>query len=107
MLGGINNGAFISSFAGFFVVLVLILLLKWTFSRGKSLIERPKKVGSEQEYGLLVPVSKPASHIEGEMLRLKLLENGIKASLSDTLDGARIFVFPKDQKRAEEILTSD
>ena len=38
---------------------------------------------------------------------IKLLENGIKASLSDTLDGARLFVFPKDQKRAEEILTSD
>ncbi|CAB4690598.1 MAG: hypothetical protein F2664_05220 [Actinobacteria bacterium] len=106
MLGGINNGAFFSSFAGFFVVLLLILLLRWTFSRGKSLIERPKRVGNEKEYGLLVPVSKPASHIEGEMLRLKLLEHGIKASVSQTLDGARIFVFPKDQKRAEEILAS-
>lgn len=107
MLGGINNGAFFASFAGFFVVLILILLLKWTFSRGKSLVENPKRVGSEHEYGLLVPISQPASHIEGEMLRLKLLEHGIKASVSQTLDGARLFVFPKDKERAAKILSSD
>ena len=66
MLGGISNGAFFGSFAGFFVVLIIILLLKWTFSRGKSLVENPKRVGSEHDYGLLVPISQPASHIEGE-----------------------------------------
>ena len=89
------------------MVLLLILLLKWTFSRGKSLVENPKRIGSELEYGLLVPISQSASHIEGEMLRLKLLDHGIKASVSQTLDGARLFVFPKDKERAAKILASD
>ena len=53
MLGGINNTLFFTSFAGFAVMGLFIILLKWAFSRGSSLVEKPKKIGDEDEYGLL------------------------------------------------------
>ena len=72
MLGGINNGLFLSSFGGFFAVGILALILRWAFARGKSLIEQTPKVGREDEYGALVVIASPNNHIEGELLRLKL-----------------------------------
>lgn len=106
MLGGIDNALFISSFAGFAVMGVLILLLRWAFSRGSSLVEKPKIIGDEQEYGLLKPVAAPSNFIEGEMLRQKLAEHGIKATLTQTKSGPRLFVFPEEAKTAEAVLRS-
>lgn len=106
MLGGINNQLFFQSLAGFFVMFVLILLLKWAFARGKSVVEKPTRIGDEGEYGLLRVVAKPGSHIEGEMLRQKLVSNGIKATLTQTKCGPRIMVFPEEVKAAEAILRS-
>lgn len=107
MLGGIDNSLFFSSFAGFAVLGVLIILLRWAFSRGSSVIERPKSVGQESEYGLLQVVAAPSNHIEGEMLRCKLSEHGIKATLTQTKSGPRVFVFPEELKAAEAILRSN
>jgi flagellar biogenesis protein FliO len=41
MLGGINNQMFFQAFGGFFALLILIPLLRWTFTRGKSHVARP------------------------------------------------------------------
>ena len=100
MLGGTNNYLFIMSLAGFPVVLFLIFMLKWTMARGKSLVERVPVVGGEGEYGMLVSVAQPGNHIEGEMLRQKLIAVGIKATLTQTKDGPRLFVFPKEESAA-------
>ena len=106
MLGGINNALFLISFAGFFVLGILIILLRWTFSRGKSVVERPSRVGNDDEYGLLEVVAAPSNHIEGEMLKRKLLEHGIKATLAQTKQGPRIMVFPNEVRAAQAILRS-
>jgi len=106
MLGGINNALFFSSFGGFFAVGLLALILKWAFARGKSVIERTPKIGSENEYGALVVVASPENHIEGEILRLKLVDAKIKATLTQTKDGPRVFVFASDEKIARAILKS-
>ena len=106
MLGGINNGLFFKSLAGFAVVAVFILILRWAFSSGSSLIERPSKRGRADDYGLFLPVASPTNHIEGEMLRQKLLAAGIKANLTQTLDGPRIMVFKKDLGIARTVLDS-
>ena len=106
MLGGINNALFITSFAGFFVLGILIILLRWAFSRGKSVVERPSRVGNDDEYGLLEVVAAPGNHIEGEMLKRKLSEHGIKATLTQTKQGPRIMVFPNEVKAAQAILRS-
>jgi hypothetical protein len=106
MLGGINNALFLSSFGGFFAVGILALILKWAFARGKSVVERTPRIGGEDEYGALVFVASPNKHIEGEILRLKLVDAKIKATLTQTKDGPRVFVFANDEKIARAILKS-
>ena len=104
MLGGINNSLYLISLSGFLVVAVMILILKWAFSQNKSVIEREKRIGNEDEYGLLRVAHSPKNHIEGEMLRQKLLSVGIKATLSQTKNGPKILVFEKDLKIAKATL---
>ena len=106
MLGGINNTLFFTSFAGFAVMGLFIILLKWAFSRGSSLVEKPKKIGDEDQYGLLKVVASPGNFVEGEMLRLKLDEHGIKATLTQTKSGPKILVFEKEISVAQAILRS-
>ena len=106
MLGGINNSLFLVSLSGFLVIAVMIVVLKWAFSNNKSVIEREKRVGNEDEYGLLRVAHSPKNHIEGEMLRQKLLSVGIKATLSQTKNGPKILVFEKDLKIAKATLNS-
>ena len=104
MLGGINNLMFLQAFGGFFALLILIPLLRWTFSRGRSHVARPAKSGNSDEYGLLVPVSKPANFIEGEMARKKLIDANIKANLVQAKDGIALLVFPEELSAARAIL---
>jgi hypothetical protein len=106
MLGGINNALFLTSFAGFVVLGFLIILLRWAFSRGVSVVQRPQKIGDENEYGILEVVAAPSNFIEGELLKQKLLEHGIKATLTQTKQGPRILVFPNEVKAAAAVLRS-
>jgi hypothetical protein len=105
-LGGINNGLYLISLSGFAVVAVLALILRWAFSHNNSLIEKDKVIGSEDQYGLLKVAHSPKNHIEGEMMRQKLIAVGIKATLSQTKDGPRILVFEKDLKIAKATINS-
>jgi hypothetical protein len=106
VLGGIDNTLFLTSFAGFAVMGLFIILLKWAFSHGSSLVERPKKIGDEDEYGLLKVVASPSNFVEGEILRLKLDEHGIKATLTQTKSGPKILVFEEEVSVAQAILRS-
>jgi len=106
LLGGINNGLYLISLSGFAVVAVLALILRWAFSHNNSLIEKDKVIGSEDQYGLLKVANSPKNHIEGEMMRQKLIAVGIKATLSQTKDGPRILVFEKDLKIAKATINS-
>jgi hypothetical protein len=106
LLGGVNNNLYLISLSGFFVVGLLALILRWAYSSSNSLVERDKKIGSENEYGLLKVAASPKNHIEGEMLRQKLLSVGIKATLSQTNTGPKILVFEKDLKIARATLNS-
>jgi hypothetical protein len=56
------------------------------------------------EYGLLVPVASPGSYIEGEVMRRTLEDAGIRATLTQTLDGPRVMVWPQDVDRSKDIL---
>lgn len=107
MLGGINNQLFLQAFGGFFALLILIPLLRWTFTRGKSHVARPAQSGKSDEYGLLVPVSKPSNFIEGEMARRKLVEANIRANLVQAKDGIALLVFPEELSAAKAILKDD
>jgi len=106
MLGGVDNALFLKSLAGFAVMGLFILLLRWAFARGKSAVERPSQMGQDDEYGLLRVVASPDNHIEGELIRRRLEENGIKATLTQTKRGPRILVFPEEVRAAEAVLRS-
>ena len=106
MLGGVDNKLFLMSLAGFPVVGFLILMRKWTSARGKSVVQRTPQAGLDSEYGTLVAVAKPTNHIEGEVLRQKLLAVGIRATLTQTKEGPRIFVFPQEESAALAHLNS-
>jgi len=83
---------------------VLILLLRWTFSRGHSLVESPPRAGREDEYGLLVSVAEPKTFVEAEMIAARLRDAGLRATLAPTLDGPRVLVFESERERALKLL---
>jgi hypothetical protein len=88
------------------VVGVLALMLRWTFSHGSSLVERSSRPGHDDEYGALVPVASPGSVVEAELLRLRLVDAGIRATLARTVDGPRVMVFPEEARTARAVLRS-
>ncbi len=86
------------------VVGVLMLLLRWAFSSGHSLVERRPEVGSPEQYGLLVPVAEPPTFVEAELVRRRLSDAGLRATLAPTTEGPRVLVFPEDVKAAHLVL---
>ena len=90
----------------FAVVGLLVLLLRWAFSRGQSLVERPVRPAEPDRYGLLTPVAAPRSVADGEALRRLRAAAGVRASLVVTSDGPRLMVWPDDVDRARRLLAS-
>lgn len=88
----------------FAVLGVLLLLLRWAFGRGGSLVARTPRRGATGEYGLLVAIAAPGSYVEGEVLRRTLEAAGIRATLVTTTEGPRLMVFPADEAAARRIL---
>lgn len=86
------------------VIGLFILILRWAFGRGTSLVERPPTTGEPDEYGLLNVVAVPGNFIEGELIRQRLAESGVKATLAMTNDGPRVMVWPDDETRARRVL---
>jgi len=84
---------------------VLTLLLRWAFSGGRSLVERRSPSAAPTEYGLLVRVAAPPTFIEAELLRRRLEDAGLRATLAPTTEGPAVMVFPKDVSKARGLLT--
>ncbi|HEY5184910.1 MAG TPA: hypothetical protein VIM19_08440 [Actinomycetes bacterium] len=83
---------------------LLMLLLRWAFGHGGSLVERPVRPGDPSDYGLLVPVAAPVDYPEGERQRRTLERAGLRATLATTRSGHRVLVFAGDEERARELL---
>ena len=86
------------------VVGVLALLLRWAFSSGHSLVERRPEAGSPEQYGLLVPIAEPPTFVEAELVRRRLSDAGLRATLAPTTEGPRVLVFPEDVEAARLVL---
>ena len=85
---------------------VFVVILRWAFSRGGSLIAAAPRPGTSEEYGLLVPIAAPATYVEGEVLRRRLEDSGVRANLATTLEGPMVMVWPSDEQRARDVLAS-
>ena len=83
---------------------ILVLLLRWTFRSGVSVVAKRPKPGTDDEYGLLVTVASPGTYVEGEILRRTLEDAKIRATLTHTLSGPRVMVFPDDEAQARAVL---
>ena len=88
------------------LVALLTLLLRWTFGRGRSLVQRRPMAGGADEYGLLVPVAEPATFVEAELIRRRLVDVGIRATLAPTTEGPRVMVFGADAPAARAHLAA-
>lgn len=86
------------------VVGLLVLLLRWTFRRGRSLVAAAPRTGGERDYGLLEPVASPATFVEAEMMRALLADHGVRATLAPTTDGPRVLVFAEEARAARAVL---
>ncbi len=83
---------------------ILVIILRWAFSRGDSLVAKRARAGHEDDYGLLVPVASPGTYIEGEIQRRTLEDAKIRAVLTETLSGPRVMVWPEDADLARRVL---
>jgi hypothetical protein len=88
----------------FAVVGIFVLILRWAFRSGGSVVARTPRSGRVDEYGLLVSVAAPPNYIEAEMVRRALEDAGIRATLAQTLAGPRLMVFPEDVERARRVV---
>jgi hypothetical protein len=95
---------FISPLLALVAIGVLILLLRWAFSPGHSLVERRPRQGTEHEYGLLVTIASPTTFVEAEVIRRTLESAGLRATLAPTVQGPRVMVFPEDAAAARAVL---
>ncbi|GAA2265522.1 MULTISPECIES: hypothetical protein [Kitasatospora] len=91
----------------FAVLGVLVLLLRWTYGSGKSLVARPPRSGKPEEYGLLVPVASPGDQAEARQLAALLRSAGIRYTLARTSEGLRLMVWPADVPAARKALHLD
>ena len=82
----------------------LILVLRWAFGSRTSVVAAAPRAGTADEYGLLVAVASPHTYVEGEIMRRRLLDAGVRANLAQTLDGPRVMVWPADEAQARSIL---
>jgi hypothetical protein len=85
---------------------LLIILLRWAFGGGSSVVERPSQPGTPQEYGLLNSVAAPATYVEAEIVRQQLAAGQVRATVAMTNDGPRVMVWPDDEARARQVLTN-
>lgn len=84
---------------------ILVVILRWAFgSRKTSVVAAAARPGTEVDYGMLVPVASPSNFVDGEILRRRLEDAGIRANLATTLDGPRVLVWPTDEQRAREVI---
>jgi hypothetical protein len=86
------------------VVALLMVLLRWAFGRGHSLVQRASRRGTSEQYGLLVRIASPKTVVEAEQLRLRLEAAGLRATLAPTVEGPAIMVFPEDVETARALL---
>lgn len=104
-LGG-QYAVFVTPVAGLLLLAVLIMLLRWTFARGCSLVSRRTQPGDCTDYGLLTPVAFPRSQTEADRLVTLLAANNITSTTASTTDGITVMVWPHDVIRALGIISN-
>jgi hypothetical protein len=84
---------------------VLILVMRWVFSRPRRITSRPVDASDSAELGLLTVVARALPRAEADRLSDRLRDAGIRASSSRRRDGRiDLLVFADDLARARVVL---
>lgn len=86
------------------VIAALGVLMRWTFGTHRE--HRAPERDPNGDYGLLTEVAVVPSPDAASVLRRRLAADGIRATLTPTVDGQgrRIMVFPDDERTARLVL---
>lgn len=95
---------FVTPIAGMLLLGVLIVLLRWAFSRGSSVVARRPRQGSPTDYGLLTPIAFPGTEAAAATLVARLAEHNIRSTFAPTEDGIALMVWPQDATSAITVL---
>lgn len=87
------------------IMAVMVLLLRWAFGRGGSLVAEDPTPGSSKDYGLMVPVAGADDYIRAEMQRRMLKDAGVRVNLVRTTEGPRLMVWESDRDSALDLLS--
>lgn len=79
----------------------LILLLRWAFSRGKSVVSRPVVQASSTEYGLMRSVGRFSTDHDAQETASHLTAANVRANVVRTADGIHVMVLRDDLPAAQ------
>jgi hypothetical protein len=82
----------------------LLLVARWMAGGRASLIERPPRPGSAEEYGLMIPVASPRAPREAAQVVSRLTSAGVRCREVRTTEGVRVMVWAEDVGRARAVL---
>jgi hypothetical protein len=107
---GVSNWGSYSFLFGPMIALValagLALVARWASQTGTSLIERPARQGSAEEYGLMIPVASPVNARDSRDVAARLTAAGVRHREVTTTEGPRVMVWAEDVARARAVLDS-
>lgn len=84
----------------------LVLVARWASQSGTSLIERPARKGTSEEYGLMIPVASPRTQRASHEVAARLSTAGVRCREVDTTEGLRVMVWAEDVAQARAVLDS-
>lgn len=82
----------------------LVVVLRWSHTRGGSLVRPVATTGHPGQYGLLVPVDAPANLEEAAAVQARLHEIGVNSTLATTTSGLRVLVWPHQLDVARRVV---
>lgn len=88
----------------FMVIAGLVLILRWSGRPGASVLPKPPRRGPPDDYGTLVAVAAPASESEASAMVDRLSAAGVQSTRARTMAGYRVYVWPRDESRATDVL---
>lgn len=83
---------------------LLALVLRWSARPNASVLPKPPRRGPPDDYGALVAVATPATEAAAVAIVERLAAAGVRATRASTMSGHRVYVWPSDQERAEQLL---
>ena len=83
-------------------LLLMGLLLRWTFNRRGSIAGASRRPAAPDAYGQLRPLKPVRTQDEAAQVRGRLQRAGIRSTLANTTDGLYVMVWESDLDRARD-----